>query len=341
MLPHSSDQPMTWRDLLGRLIADREERLRIVEESGIGALTLRRWVQKKSDPQPNTLQGLLTAVPVHRQKLLALIRQEFPDFVYSSRDDEDFPGQALWNEPTRGIPSAFFENVLYTYATTPPGQLFWSICYLVLQQALFQFDPERLGTVVSVAKCLPCCPGGKVRSLWERVEIGTPPWRGDLANKNLFLGAESLAGYAIASFAPTIVQRLGENPDGLPVRKAEHSKSAASFPLLRAGSVAGCLNIASVEQDFFTPTRITLIKSYSRLILLAFNGEEFFPREAIALGIMPPDDVQQMRVSTFRQSVNALLIQAGERDEALTTVQAENDVRLQIVEDLLQSTLRA
>jgi transcriptional regulator with XRE-family HTH domain len=336
MVPQSSDQPIAWRVLLGRLIADREERLRIAEVSGLRALTLQRWVQGESDPRPDTLQALLTAVPVHRQKLLDLIQEEFPDFVYVSRDDDAPPGPALWSRPTKNIPSAFFEHVLYAYATTSPSLLFWSICKLVLQQALFQLDPERLGMVISVARCLPSAPGGKVRCLWEPFELGTPPWRGDLADKTAFLGAESLAGYAIASCSPAIVQRLSENPDGLPVRPAEHSKSAASYPLLRAGFIAGCLNVASIEQDFFTATRIALVESYSRLLLLAFNSEEFFPRGLIELGILPPDDVQQTRLSTFRTSVNALLLGAAEREEAMTIVQAEQAVRLSIVEELLQ-----
>src|SRR5206468_2159246 len=113
--------------------------------------------------------------------------------------------------------------------------------------------------------------GGKVRCLWELVEVGTPPWRGDLATTTLFLGAESLAGYAVASCSPAIIQRLRENPDSLPARKVQYSESAASYPLLRAGSIAGSMTVTSVEPDYFTAPRLSLIESYSRLLVLAFQ----------------------------------------------------------------------
>ena len=335
-----TEQQETWRTLLGRLTAERADRQSISELSGISVLTLQRWIDGESDPRSVNLQALLAVLPDHREALLKLIRVEYPTLTYSGAVDFILPESAMRGISARSIPSAFFDRVLTAYTTTPPGLLFWSICSLTLQQALIQLDPDQLGMQITVTKCMPPVRGGKVRCLWELVEVGTPPWRGDLATTTLFLGAESLAGYAVASCSPAIIQRLRENPDSLPARKVKHSESAVAYPLLRAGSIAGSVTVTSAEQDYFTAPRLALIESYSRLLVLAFQNEELYARESIELGMMPPDEVQRAHLSTFRKRVNALLIEDARRDETLSMAQAEQRVREQIIEELLQPALR-
>lgn len=336
----TAEQPQTWRAFLGLLIADRAGRQRIAELAGISEQTLQRWAEGGTDPRPLNLQALLGVLPGHLEALLPLIRAEYPAFTYSGVPASVAPESAVGEAPVKSIPSAFFERVLYAYATTPPRLLFWSICSLTLQQALEQLDPDRRGMQITVTRCSPPGKGGKVRCLWELVEVGTPPWRGDLAQTTRFLGAESLAGYAVASCSPAIIQRLRENPDSLPARNVEHSESAASYPLLRAGSVAGSMTVTSVEQDYFTAPRLSLIESYSRLLLLAFQNEELYERQSIELGMLPPNEVQRTHLSTFRQRVNALLIDDARGEGSLTIEQAEQYIREQIIEELLQPALR-
>ena len=223
-----TEQQETWRTLLGRLTAERADRQSISELSGISVLTLQRWIDGESDPRSVNLQALLAVLPDHREALLKLIRVEYPTLTYSGAVDFILPESAMRVISARSIPSAFFDRVLTAYTTTPPGLLFWSICSLTLQQALIQLDPDQLGMQITVTKCMPPVRGAKVRCLWELVEVGTPPWRGDLATTTLFLGAESLAGYAVASCSPAIIQRLRENPDSLPARKVKHSESAVA-----------------------------------------------------------------------------------------------------------------
>lgn len=330
-----SDQRQTWRSLLGNIIDDRDERQRIAEVSGIRQNTLLAWAQGEADPHPHTLWALLSGVPVHRQRMIELIIEEFPGFIYSAPAEEASPGQSMWSTLRKGIPPAFYDRVLYSYSTTPPELQFWSICELVLQQALIQLDPERLGMVISVSVCMPPVQGNKVRCLWERVEVGTPPWQAYLDDRTAFLGAESLVGYAVTSGYPAVIQDLKTNPDHLPARPAENRGSAAAYPLLRAGLIAGCLLVSSTQVDYFTPTRLSLIESYSRLVLLAFNSEESYDRESIALGVMPSNEVQRSVPATVRQRVNALLI-----DGNTTPLQAERYVRQQIAEELLRHPQR-
>lgn len=327
-------EQQAWRTLLGQLTADRADRQSISEQSGISLLTLQRWVEGKSDPRPVNLQMLLAVLPDHREALLKLIRVEYPTFTYSAAAETVVPESTARSIHAGRIPAAFYDRVVYTYATTPPELLFWTICSLTLQQALIQLDPDQLGMQITVTKCMPPRRGGKVRCLWKLVEVGTPPWRGDLTQTTLFLGTESLAGYVVASCSPAIVQRLRENPDSFPARKVKHSQSAACYPLLRAGSIAGSMTVTSTELDYFTAPRLSLIESYSRLLMLAFQHEELYDREAIELVMMPPDEVQRAHLSTFRQRVNALI-----EGESLSMVEAEQRVREQVIDEMLQPAL--
>jgi GAF domain len=328
--------PQTWRNLLGNLIENRGDRQRLADVSGLREETLQRWAHLEADPRPATLQALLAAVPEHRSRLLELILVEFPSFTYSVQSEDVFPRRRAGSYPRKGIPPAFYDRVLYTYATTLDGLRFWTMCNLVLQQALIQLDPERLGMSISVAQCMPTAAGERVHCLWERVEVGTPPWRGDLAQKNVFLGVESLAGYAAVSRYPAVIQDLATNPDHLPVRQRAHRESVAAFPLLMAGSLAGCLIVSSSEKNFFSPARCDLVESYTRLLLLAFHGEPLYGQEAIDFAIMPDDRVQRAHMATFRGRVNERLLEAAWRGSALTCMQAELQVRQLVVEEFMR-----
>jgi GAF domain len=339
-MPEGSADSQVWRSLLGALIEEQDNLSRIADVSGIRQGTLQRWVQKLADPSFIELQALLAVLPEHRQGLLDQVRVEFPDFTYSDRPENGFTERRAGRFPRKYIPSAFYDRVLYTYTTSLPSLRFWSICNLALKQALIQLDPERLGMAISVAQCMPPSQGGKVRCLWERLEVGTPPWRADLTQKTLFLGVESLAGYAVATNYPAVIQNLAENADHLPARRVEHRESVASFPLLLGGYVAGCLTVSSVEKDFFSYARLDLIESYTRLLMPAFHNEHVWEQDAIDLSIMPSAEVQMSHMETFRQRVNETLISAASRDEPMTMLEAELSIRQQMVEELLQLSSR-
>ena len=58
--------PSTWREFLGQLIRDSQEKQRIAAELGINSATLVRWVHNETDPRPQNLRQLLKALPHHR-----------------------------------------------------------------------------------------------------------------------------------------------------------------------------------------------------------------------------------------------------------------------------------
>ena len=71
----------TWRDVLGKIIQEAQERQNIARELGVSVVTLTRWVSGTSNPRMQSLRRLLEVLPQQRSQLTALIKEEFPGFL--------------------------------------------------------------------------------------------------------------------------------------------------------------------------------------------------------------------------------------------------------------------
>ncbi len=199
-------------------------------------------------------------------------------------------------------------EVLETRANTPDLLRFWSITRLILPEALKQLDPERLGMIITVVRCMPPTGDGKIRSLRETIGQGTGPWNGNLEEKALLLGAESLAGYVTTLAVSNRWATSASNRTFLPAYQAEHEISAVACPIMRACRVAGCLLFSSTQPDYFaSEIYLELVSAYTRLISLAFDASDFYNPDLIDLHIMPPLEVQLIHISSFRQRVLKLM----------------------------------
>jgi transcriptional regulator with XRE-family HTH domain len=316
---------MEWREFLGGIISNATERDRIASEIGVHAVTLSRWVSGESSPRPHNMRQLLRALPKQqRQQLqtqLEKVSSDISDFDIDTSEQE--------------IPYKFIMEVLDARASIPDLLRFWSITRLVLQQALRQLDPERVGLAITVVRCMPP-RDGKIRSLRESVGLGTPPWGGDLEEKALLLGAESLAGHVTVSCRLEHIGDLKSNKTFLPAYQVEHEVSAVACPIMYACRVAGCLLLSSTQQDYFAPeARLSLVRGYTNLVSLAFNPEEFYDPEMIALHIMPPPSRQQDFFDGFRQRVLKRMQKSAVMEQRLASTEAEHQEWLQIEESLL------
>ncbi|MBV8823347.1 MAG: GAF domain-containing protein [Chloroflexi bacterium] len=324
-------EAQTWRELLGIVIRDPRERQRIAEELGIRTITLGRWVSGESDPRSQNLRRLLEVVPQYREQLLDLIREEegFEEFAEKTQHD-----------PSKEIHTEFYERILIALATSASHLRFWSICNLVLQQAMGQLDPERLGIVMWVICCMPPSgPHNKVRSLREIIGRGTPPWGGNLEQKGVFLGAESLAGNVVALLRPAIIENLDEEYS-LPATRMENEKSAAVYPILYAGRIAGVFLISSTQYNYFLPQfRSSLAQGYADLLALALDPEKFYAPKDIALCMIRSEQEQKKLFVNFRQRVANSMIEASRRGEYLNNLQADELVWRQLEEELLQEDI--
>jgi transcriptional regulator with XRE-family HTH domain len=322
-------QSETWRSLLKSIISDPHEKQRLAEELGIKPITLSRWTNDESDPRPQNLRHLLTALPQQREQMLELIREErgFEEFTNAGFDDSEIE-----------IPSSFYNRVFATRASIVESLRFWSICNLILQQAIGQLDPDRLGMAINVVRCMTPSPqDNKVHSLRESVGFGTHPWSGDLEQKAMFLGAESLCGYVATSCRPATNQNIDERQSLIPAHKTEHEKSASVHPILFAGRLAGCLLVSSTQYDYFLPqSRLALIENYANLLALAFEPEEFYEPQDIELFVMPNQEEQKKYFSNFRQRVAKTMVDGARKKQPVNNIQAEQIVWQKLEEELLQ-----
>lgn len=321
--------PDTWRDLLGRIIKNPHERERIASTLDIHPVTLVRWVTKEATPRPQNLRRLLEILPQHREGLLSLIKEEFPDISLD-------PTQAVSSQPeSASIPSEFYARVLHTKAYTPKHLCYASLCELILQQALGQLDPHRVGMAVIVARCMPSSSHGKVRSLRESQGQGTPPWPMNLEPYGVFLGAESLAGASIISGHLQVNQQLSQSRH-LAGYRGRWEESAAAAPISDADRIAGVLLVSSALPHYFTLPCCALIEQYAELIAVAFASEDFWELGRIDPGIMPLEEEQLPFLSHFRQRVNELMIKTAREGQPLTMTQAEQTIWQQLEAELLE-----
>ncbi len=321
--------PTTWRNLLGKFIEDSRERQQIAELLGVSPITLTRWVSRESNPRTPNLRKLLVALPQHREHLITLIEQEFPGFSTLIRD-ETIPSELTV------IPSEFYTRVLHTMTSVPKGVLFWSLCDLILEQALKHLDPDRLGIAIIVVRCMPPSHGDKVRSLRESVGRGNPPWEDRLEQQAILLGAESLAGQAVTSHHLQVNQNLRDERSRAPGYRDRWEESAMASPIIRCGAITGSLLVSSTQPQYFVPARSTLVEHYAELIALACVSEDFYDPERIELGLVPPAEVQRPYLAGFHQQVMKIMIQAAREQRPITGSQAEQLVWQQIEEALFQ-----
>ena len=326
-------EAQTWRELLGTIISDAKERQRLVDALDVTPITLTRWVSGESEPRAQNLRHLLSVLPQYRDRLVELLKNErgSAEFVNSASDDGS----------SGEIPAEFYARVFVARATMTDNLRFWSTCNLILQQALGQLDPDRQGMSIWVVKCMP--PSGpykKVRSLREVVGQGTYPWSGNLEQQAMFLGAESLTGNVVTLCRPGIVQNLDEENNLMPTSRVDFEKSAAIYPILCSGRIAGVLLISSTQYNhFLLQTRTALAQSYADLIALSFDSEDFYAPEDIALGVMPTHKEQKLYFAKFRQLITDTMIAAASRHRPVSNIEADQIVWQRLEEELLQLSI--
>jgi transcriptional regulator with XRE-family HTH domain len=319
----------TWRELLAEIIHDGKEKQRLIEELGITSITLTRWINGESDPRPQNLRRLITVLPQYREQLRVLLKKES-----NLSNEVDLES----HQPTKEIPCEFYIRVLQTHATTTENLRFWSTCQLILRQALGQLDPEHLGMAIRIVSCMPPSgPYNKVRSLRENIGLGIPPWPSNLEQTAVFLGAESLASNVVVLCRPVIVQDVEQEQLIMPTGHTAYEQSTAIHPILFAGRIAGVLQVSSTQKGYFlSQGNIDLIQSYADLVALAFDSQEFYASEQIALSIMPSPEQQKDSFAKFRHLVSQTMRDAAQKNRSISNTQANLLVWQKLENELLE-----
>src|SRR2546430_11876332 len=99
-------------------------------------------------------------------------------------------------------------------------------------------------------------PGHKVRSLRELFRVGTPPWKREPEERNFYLGAGSLAGYAVTTGRAYSIDNIRAYAGWPPMHYVQRTKekigSIAACPILHTGRIAGCLFFACIQSGYFS-----------------------------------------------------------------------------------------
>ncbi len=317
--------PASWQNILQQVIRIPGEHERLAEAIGLSQMTITRWAKGISNPQRPHLSRLIQAIqPQYREDLIAALETTYPDIQSWLRD-----------EVSEQIPAEFFAQILSIRTTTADTVRFWRISDLILKQVLFQLDPHQYGMSITLAQCMPPSPyhNNKIVSLRERTGKGTYPWSADLEHLAIFLGMESLGGYAAEMCHIVNVDNLSKEKL-LPAYQTEHEVSAAAHPIMLGGHIAGCLSASSTQPGYFTQARQALLIAFSNLASLAFEKEDFYPPEMIELRVMPKPKYQRPILARFRYNVSKTLTTAAHQRRPMSNLEAEQKVWREIEEEL-------
>ncbi len=320
------DTVQSWQSSLQHILKVPGERQHLATALGLSPMTLIRWANGESTPQrPHLIRLVQVVQPQYREVLLEGLEAAYPDFQSWLKDNA-----------TEQIPSEFFTQLLDIRTSTTEALRFWRISDLILKQVLAQLDPNQFGMSITLVQCMPPSPthGNKVRSLRERAGKGTYPWSADLEHLALFLGMESLGGYAVEARHIVNIDDLDKDKL-LPAYQTEYEVSAAAHPIMLGGRVAGCLSVSSTQFAYFTQSRQALLAAFSDLASLAFEKDEFYPSDMIELKVMPKPDYQRPILSTFRQRVSKTLTTASNQRVRMSNLEAEQKVWRELEEELL------
>lgn len=337
-----------WLDDLCRRMKASEKKA-FTTAVGVSKTTLNRWRRGADNPKTANLERmLLFLTEEQQQQFLFLLRKDlkvWASLPMSIQETHLLGPQEDQEERLSvfllGMLNSFSIKMLRLQRDTPDR--FWQLSGAILREMLKQLEthPTQTGLEVTIAKCMPP-KDGKVRSLRTFVSMGTPPWRGDLHTRHCFLGAESLAGYAIFQRHGEMVPDLTDTGSHIPipVQAGQHERSVAAFPITREQCVAGVLQIASTQVNYFTPERMALIEICADLIRLAFYDEEFYPLASIDLRLMPSLALQESHFMSFRQRVEFEYrrMSSDESTSLRELTKVEEKVRTQIEEELLNTS---
>lgn len=332
---HSSgdSSPRSWRKLLSHLLTDPIEFERLCVQMGVSHNTLFRWARGETQrPAPYLLRSLLSAIPdaTLRAEMASSMASEFDDFVSTHREgDEKAMPFALSIEPP-AIPALFYKHVLNSLASAPETLCFWSTCQLLLQQLAKQLDSSRRGCQCLLLRLSPpaASASGKIRTLYEYMRLGTPPFDSHPEETHVFHGAESLAGEAVLAGRTLSLKAALPSSDAIsPVQaKTEHQ---VALPIGRTGHIAGALLCVSHQPM----EHLALLEDYATLASTLFSKEEFLNPSSFELVVMPPPHEQVTLLSSLRSRMSTLLTSSSKTtrlsyEEAMMRAQAQLEEEL-------------
>jgi GAF domain-containing protein len=323
------EEPLAWRQILSIAADDPAERRRIAHELDVSVVTIGRWINRTTQPRMEKLRMLPEALPQYREALIASLQREYPH-IFS-----DIPVVSAELE----VPADFYARVISDYTTSIPLQRKPIIHEEVLQQLLRQLDSGSQNLSIFLWQFVPPQPGCKIHSLRLITGYGNTPLAATFEHQTLFFGTESQVGVAATRARPLVIQNQDIKDRTFPMQPSFGAGSTAAIPIIQHNSIAGCLYFSSLQADFFSPERLSLIQHYANLLSISFEQEEYYEIGSIELRVLPPIDTQRPILERLQRRINERLIQALQEERQLNRMQAEQEIFQEIEGELLQISL--
>lgn len=269
-----------WRELLGKMIYDPQDRQQIANALGVSSVTLIRWANGSSKPRTQNLRQLMALFPEYRQIFLSLLPEEFGHDIAKKIDISILP---------QDIPAEFYARVIHAYRTLPRMFRCKSICELVLKQAAPHIDPYKTDVYFSVLQCQkPASPQSPVRSLRVVFDITSS----HAPTYPILMGAGTVGGTVVTTGNTVILCKEQTGPLKRDVWQ-RWARCAVGYPIKMANRIAGALVVAGPDTNYLLhPARLRLLQQYAELVALAFEPEDYYASEQIDLAPLPPFEVQ-------------------------------------------------
>jgi hypothetical protein len=307
-------EPQTWRELLGVIVEDPQERLHVARAINVNQITLARWVTGISSPRLRSLRILLDVLPEQRERFMQLLALDYPELLHEDLQEEEELFQ---------IPADFYARALETYTSNPSILRSSTLGSIILQQMLAQLDPHQVGLGIFIAQCMPPF-AGKVRSLRTISGRGTGVWR-KIEGLMAFHGIESQIGHAVQEQRQILTQSSEERENWYPPAIPD-VQSVAAFPIQMADRVAGGVSLLSIQAEYFSAERLNLLRAYTDILVLMFEQDEFYASSQIEMGVLPAFLAQQKILSGFQQRVKQRLVEATREGQLLPRPKAEMEI---------------
>lgn len=250
-----------------------EFRAKLLLALDVGEQTLYRWARGRNKPDSKSkINTLMRYIPEMSEEL----RKSFPQYFTSP------------HEINLRLVAPYGQRVFEAYESVEEGMIFRAITHIVMDGLVTLLDPNGVIGVLAFLTQLHALPG-ETKATYLTIHAwsahGSGIWADEKVRRSFHVGGGSLSALAVTQREEVFYHRDQQTLPSIPnVCNADAIESAAAYPILKSGHVAGVVFVSSVQKDFFISgerdltDRRDLIKRFVRMMPLAFREDQFYTK---------------------------------------------------------------
>ena len=272
-----------WRVILGIWRAHASPQMidDLLDALDANSRTLYRWI--KGPNKPDSRRKILV-LEQHVPEIGPSLRKYFPQYYETSQD-----------VVLRAV-APFYARVAHMAAQTEKSLVLRAVTRLVLDNMVKHLDTEQDGVVAMLAQLM----SSQNNRVADRLTLhawsgcGSGIWQDFPVQRSFTVHSSSLCGLAVTTAEEAFYHRDCDFMSHIPpVMNMDRVQSAAAYPLLRAGEVAGVVFVAAIQEKFFTILRREIVGHYISMMDKAFRDQHYFPLSQIDIEVSAHDEYLQ------------------------------------------------